>query len=285
MPTPLLPTPLLPASVRLSIVIVSYNTRTDLERCLRSLRDTPAAIALDVVVVDNASGDGSADWVRANCPSVRLIEAGANLGFARANNLGIRATASELVLLLNPDTVVPPGAIDRMVGVLDSHPGVSALGPRLIDAGGNPELSWGAMIGPAAEWRQKRLMRGLAARDATALAEVDRLSREERVVDWVSGACLLVRRAAADAVGLLDERFFMYTEDVDFCASLRARGGQIRFTPAAEVIHLRGRSAATAPAATHARYRQSQVAFYRKHHPRWVPLLRLYFALRGVRVS
>ena len=270
---------------RVSVVIVSYNTRADLERCLRSLGDTPAAIAVDVVVVDNASGDGSSDWVRANCPAVRLIDAGDNLGFARANNLGIRATASELVLLLNPDTVVPPGAIDRMVGVLDRHPGVAALGPRLIDGAGNPELSWGAMISPAAEWRQKRLMHGLATREAAALAGVDRLSREERVVDWVSGACLLVRRAATEAVGLLDERFFMYTEDVDFCASLRAQGGQILFTPAAEVIHLRGRSAATAPAATNVRYRQSHLAFYRKHHPRWVPLLRLFLALRGVRAG
>ncbi len=270
---------------RLSVVIVSYNTRADLERCLRSLGDTPAAIAVDVVVVDNASGDGSPDWVRANCPAVRLIDAGDNLGFARANNLGIRATASELVLLLNPDTVVPPGAIDRMIGVLDRHPGVAALGPRLIDGAGNPELSWGAMISPAAEWRQKRLMHGLATREAGALAGVDRLSREERVVDWVSGACLLVRRVAAEGVGLLDERFFMYTEDVDFCASLRAQDGQILFTPAAEVIHLRGRSAATAPAATNVRYRQSHLAFYRKHHPRWAPLLRLYLALRGVRVE
>ena len=280
-----MPAPPEQPGARLSIVIVSYNTRVDLARCLRSLQDTPPAIALDVVVVDNASEDGSAGWVRANCPADRLIDAGDNLGFARANNLGIRATASELVLLLNPDTVVPPGAIDRMVGVLDRHPGVAALGPRLIDGAGNPELSWGAMISPAAEWRQKRLMQGLAAREAAVLAEVDRLSREERVVDWVSGACLLVRRAAAEAVGLLDERFFMYTEDVDFCASLRAQGGQILFTPAAEVIHLRGRSAATAPAATNVRYRQSHLAFYRKHHPRWVPLLRLFLALRGVRAG
>ena len=285
MNAPLMPTPPRPAEVRLSIVIVSYNTRIDLERCLRSLRDTPPAITLDVVVVDNASADGSAGWVRTNCPSVQLIEAGANLGFARANNLGIRATASELVLLLNSDTVVPPGAIDRMIGVLDGRPGVAALGPRLIDGAGNPELSWGSMISPTAEWRQKRLMQGLAAREATALAAVERLSREARLVDWVSGACLLVRRAAAEAVGLLDERFFMYTEDVDFCAALRARGRQILFTPAAEIIHLRGRSAATAPAATNLRYRQSHLAFYRKHHPRWAPLLGLYLALRGVRVE
>lgn len=266
---------------RLTIVIVSYNTKADLARCLGSLRDTPPEVPLEVVVVDNGSRDGSPAWVREHCPGVRLIEANENLGFARANNLGIRATHGELILLLNSDTIVPPRAIDRLVAALDQHPRAAAAGPRLIDGAGNPELSWGEMISPRAEWRQRRLMQGLASGDAATGALVERLSREERTVDWVSGACLLVRREAAEAVGLLDERYFMYTEDVDFCAALRARGSEILFTPAAEVIHLRGRSAATAPAATNTRYRESHLAFYRKHHPRWVPVLRLYLALRG----
>ena len=97
----------------------------------------------------------------------------------------------------------------------------------------------------------------------------------------MSGACLLVRRADAEAVGLLDERFFMYTEDVDFCAAIRARGRRIVFTPDVEIVHLRGRSAASAPRATHAAYRRSHLAFYQKHHPAWVPVLRLYLKLRG----
>lgn len=266
---------------RVTVVIVSYNTKGDLARCLGSLRDTPPEVPLQTVVVDNASRDGSAVLVREQFPEVRLIEAGDNLGFARANNLGIRATASELVLLLNSDTVVPPHALDRLVAALDRHPEAAAAGPRLTDGAGNPELSWGQMISPRAEWRQRALMRGLARGDADATALVEKLSREERTVDWVSGACLLVRRDAADAVGLLDERYFMYTEDVDFCSALRARGGTILFAPSAEVVHLRGRSAATAPAATNARYRESHLAFYRKHHPRWVPILRLFLALRG----
>lgn len=271
------------APPRVTVVVVSYNTQGDLARCLQAFVDTPPEVSHQVVVVDNASRDGSAAMVRKRFPAVRLIEAGDNLGFARANNLAIRLTDSELVLLLNSDAMVPPHALDRLVAALDRHPEAGAAGPRLIDGGGTPELSWGQMISPAAEWRQRALMRRLAARDRKALEEVDRLSREERRVDWVSGACLLVRRAAAVAAGLLDERFFMYTEDVDFCASLRAGGWQVIFTPAAEVIHLRGRSAATAPAATSARYRESHLAFYRKHHPRWVPVLRLYNLLRAGR--
>jgi GT2 family glycosyltransferase len=101
-------------------------------------------------------------------------------------------------------------------------------------------------------------------------------------VDWVSGACLLVRRAAAEQVGLLDERYFMYCEDVDFCAALRAAGHRILYAPEVVVTHLRGRSRATAPAATTRRYRDSQLAFYRKHHPRWARLLRWYLAARDI---
>src|SRR5262249_19529089 len=120
--------------------------------------------------------------------------------------------------------------------------------------------------------RQKRIARG---------GGVEALTRRRQYPDWVSGACLLVRRTDADAVGGLDERFFMYTEDVDFCAAIRARGRRVLFTPAVEVVHLRGRSAAAAPpAATNAAYRRSRIAFYAKHHPAWVPLLRLYLRLR-----
>ena len=105
--------------------------------------------------------------------------------------------------------------------------------------------------------------------------------RRERYVDWVSGACLLVQRGAAEQAGLLDERYFLYTEDVDFCAAIRRQGQRVLFAPAAEIVHLRGRSRATAPAAMDAAYRRSHLAFYDKHHPRWAPLLRFYLRLKG----
>ena len=113
------------------------------------------------------------------------------------------------------------------------------------------------------------------------VAQVEALTQREQRPDWVTGACLVVRRADAEAVGLLDERFFMYTEDVDFCASIRGLGLGVLFTPAVQVTHLRGRSAAAAPAATRAAYERSHLAFYRKHHPAWVPALRLFRAVRA----
>lgn len=268
---------------RLAIVIVNFNTRAELSRCLDSLISQPPTTPHDIVVVDNASTDDSVGIVRARWPSVRIIEAGANLGFARANNLGIRATASELVLLLNSDTVVPPGTIDTLVRWLDTHPGAAVVGPRLVDAHGRAELSWGWMVSPWHELRQKLLTRGHDRGVGLLSRRVERLTRRERRVDWVSGACLLARRAAAEHAGLLDERYFMYLEDVDFCAAIRAHGGDIVFMPTAEVVHLRGRSRAKAPQATDAAYRRSHVAFYEKHHPLWAPLLRVYLRVRGQR--
>jgi GT2 family glycosyltransferase len=259
--------------ITLSIIIVSFNARADLERCLGSLRTPPPAAPHEILVVDNGSTDGSADAAR-RWPDVRVIEAGANLGFARANNLGIRASTGMNILLLNSDTVVPPGAIDGLLAELERDSDVAVVGPRLVDGAGHAELSFGRMIGPLNELRQKRLARSGA---------VDALTRQRQAPDWVSGACLLVRRADAEAVGGLDERYFMYTEDVDFCAAIRARGRRILFTPEVEIVHLRGRSAAGALAATREHYRRSQIAFYEKHHPTWAPLLRVYLGWRGVR--
>jgi GT2 family glycosyltransferase len=250
----------------LSIIIVSFNARADLERCLESLRAAPPAVAHEIIVVDNGSTDGSVDAAR-RFPGVRVIEAGANLGFARANNIGIRESTGVNLLLLNSDTVVSSGSIDRLLDELDRDSSVAVVGPRLVDGDGRAELSFGRMIGPLNELRQKRLARSAA---------VEQLTRRRQYPDWVSGACLLVRRTDAEAAGGLDERFFMYTEDVDFCAAVRALGRRILFTPDVEVVHLRGRSAASAPAATRDHYRRSQIAFYEKHHPRWVPLLKLY---------
>jgi N-acetylglucosaminyl-diphospho-decaprenol L-rhamnosyltransferase len=256
--------------VDLSIVIVSFNARADLEQCLQSLQDAPPARSHEIVVVDNASADGSADAARRH-PGVLVVDTGANLGFARGTNVGIRASHGRTLLLLNSDTIVPPGAIDTLAGALDRHQDVAVVGPRLVDAAGRAELSFGKMIGPFAELRQKWIAKG----------DVDALTRREHFPDWVSGACLLVRRDDAEAVGLLDERYVMYLEDVDFCAAIRARGRRILFTPDVEITHLRGRSRRAAPAATNRAYRRSQIAFYVKHHPRWAPLLKLYLKARG----
>jgi N-acetylglucosaminyl-diphospho-decaprenol L-rhamnosyltransferase len=265
---------------RLSIVIVTYNSIADINACLDSLMRHPPSTDHEIVIVDNASTDGTAAAIRSRWHGVRLIDAAANLGFARANNIGIRQTFGSLILLLNPDTSVPAGSLDTLVAALEARPDVAVAGPRLVGTDGRVELSFGRMLSPLAELRQKFLVEGSRRRGRIA-AYVESITRKPQEVDWVSGACLLVRRADAEAVGLMDERFFMYAEDVDFCASVRARGRRVLFCPAAEIVHRRGRSRATASAATERAYRRSQLAFYEKHHPGWVAWLRWYLKLRG----
>lgn len=264
----------------LDIIIVNYNAREDLLRCLGSLRAAPPQRPHHIVVVDNASPDGSAEAVGREFSDVQVIEMGRNAGFAAANNTGIRATAAPLIVLLNSDTLVPAGALDRLCDRLEAT-GAAAAGPRLLDANGAPEMSWGPMLTPLAEWRQARLVRAAEQGATSAQAQVKERTSTERDVDWVSGACLLVTRRAAVAAGLLDERYFIYEEDVDFCAALRAGGGRILFTPAAEITHLRGRSIANAPTRRPSHYDESHLKFYAKHAPHWVPWLSLWLRLRG----
>ena len=264
---------------RLSIIIVTYNSMGHIDECLRSLVEHRPAVDHEIVVVDNASTDGTAAAIRARWNGVRVIDAGANLGFARANNLGIQQTFGELILLLNPDTSIPARAVDMLVGALETRPDVAIAGPRLVNADGHAELSFGRMLSPLAEVRQKALVRG-SERGGPIAMYVESMTRRERDVDWVSGACLLVRRTDAESVGLMDERYFMYAEDVDFCAAVRARGRRVLFYPAAEIVHIRGQSRATASAAAERAYRRSQMAFYEKHHPGWAPWLRWYLKIR-----
>jgi N-acetylglucosaminyl-diphospho-decaprenol L-rhamnosyltransferase len=266
---------------RLAILIVSYNSRSDLETVLRSLTETPPTVPHEIVVVDNASTDSTPAYIRERWPGVRLIASESNLGFAQANNLGIRNTSSELVLLVNPDTIVSGSDVDRLVFVLESQPDVAVVGPRIVDGTGRAELSFGAMISPWAELRQKILVRGNDRGVSPITAIVDRMTRRTRRVDWVSGACLLIRRQDLDQVGGFDPRFFMYAEDVDLCAAVRAQGRSVLFSAEPQVVHLRGRSGVAAPERVRQAYRRSQVAFYAKHHPGWLPFLKAYLKIRG----
>ncbi|MGE0449849.1 MAG: glycosyltransferase family 2 protein [Vicinamibacterales bacterium] len=265
--------------IDLSIVIVSFNAAADLRRCLESIAAAPPRASHEVVVVDNASIDGSAEMA-ARLPNVRVLRMPTNAGFAAANNVGIRETSGLHVLLLNSDTIVPAGAIDRLLARIRGDASIGIVGPRLVDAAGRAELSFGSMLTPWTEWQRSRLARALARGDRSAVARVEALTRREQTPDWVTGACLLVRRTDAEAVGLLDERYFMYTEDVDFCAAIRRLGRRVLFVPDVEIVHLRGRSGASAPGATRAAYERSHLAFYEKHHPWLAAALRLFRAWR-----
>jgi GT2 family glycosyltransferase len=262
------------------VIIVTHNTRDDLLGCLAGLAASPPARLGRILVVDNASTDGSVDAVRRQRPDVMVVALDRNAGFAAANNVALRRATAPLVLLLNPDTAVPAGSLDALADRLDAT-GAVAAGPRLVDRAGRPEVSFGPMLSPLAEVRQLWRGRLAASRWPPARRVVARLVARERDVDWVSGACLLVRREAVLAAGLFDERYFMYEEDVDLCAALRARGGRILFTPHAQVIHFRGGSARLSGGASRRHYDRSHLAFYEKHAPGWAPVLRAWLRMRG----
>jgi N-acetylglucosaminyl-diphospho-decaprenol L-rhamnosyltransferase len=268
---------------RLAIVVVTHNARDEVARMLDSLATAPPSVPHEIVIVDNASTDGAPELVRSRFPQIRVIEAGGNLGFAKANNIAIRATASDLVLLLNPDTIVPSGAIDRLTARLDHFPGVAIIGPRIVDSDGHAELSIGGPVNPWREAARKTLLSLDARGYAFARRWIEGQTTREHDVEWVTGACLLVRRADADAVGLLDERYFLYLEDVDFCAAVRARGRRVLFSPVAQIVHLRGRSGVGEGGRARAAWHQSHLAYYRRHAPFWAPVLAWYQRLRPTR--
>ncbi len=253
------------APPRVTAVIVSYNTRDDLRRCLSSLRDH-AELPCRMVVVDNASADGSADMVQAEFPEARLIRNRENVGFSRANNQGLREAAGPYVLVLNSDAALIPGALPALVALLDARPRVGALGPRTLNPDGSVQVSFGPALTPLAEWRQRRLVRGVKRRDAEALAEAEARAALESEPDWVSGSCLLARKEALDTVGGFDETFFLYEEDVDLCLRLRRAGWSVVFTPAATVVHHLGRSMQADPARAGLEYHRSHLRYYRKHN-------------------
>jgi len=250
--------------VDLSIIVVSYNTRELLCDCLTSIAETVGDLACETIVVDNASIDGSAPMVRRYFPGVRLIRSPENRGFAAANNLGIAVSRGRHVLLLNSDAVLMPGTARAMVDFLDAHPGAGMVGARLLNPDGSFQYSYADFPSLTGELL---LLTRLAPMVYTPTYPSYPLERsvQERSVDWVSGACLMARRATIDAIGPLDESYFMYTEETDWCYRARRGGWSVHYLPEATVVHWVGQSAAAAPARRRRQVYRSKRLFLRKH--------------------
>jgi len=247
---------------RVDVVVVSYETRETLLECLAALVAEPTA---SVIVIDNASRDGTAAAVRERFPSVRLVANAENVGFARACNQGARESRARYLLFLNPDATLAPGSLGALAAILEARPRVGVVGPRTRSANGDIQVSTGPDLSLVSEIRQRRLVRGVARRDAAILVEAEGLHAVEREVDWVSGACLMIRREAFDAVSGFDERFFLYEEDADLCRRVRAAGWKVLFSPGAEASHALGRSMARSPERARLEYQRSHRLYYRKH--------------------
>jgi GT2 family glycosyltransferase len=245
------------------------------------------SLPLEVVVVDNASSDGSAAAIRERFPAARVEALAENVGFARASNVGWRRAEGRYVLFLNSDAEVRPLALESMVALLGAHSDVGIVGPRTRNTDGTLQVSCGLPLTPIGEWRQGRLVHGVRRRDPAALAALEARCAREHDAAWVSGSCLLVRRETLERLGGFDERFFLYEEDVDLCERARQAGLRVVHTPAAEVVHHLGRSMARA-ASSRVRYEydRSHLLYYRKHNGSFVTaLLRLYLAARAVALA
>lgn len=271
-------------SADIAVVVVNYNTGDYLAKCLRSVVDSAGDARLELVVVDNESRDGSAERAVGAVPEARLIRNRTNRGFAAAANQGIRATRAEHVMLLNPDAEVAAGTLAGLLKVASDNPRAGAIGPLVRDPDGGiypsarkvPTLAEAvghAFLGPFLP--ANRFSR------AYTMAGWDR--RTERDVEWVSGSSMLLRREALREVGLFDERFWLYVEDVDMCTRLRSAGWRVMFTPQLEVLHVGGVSTAGSRRMT-LEHSRSIYRYFAKHRAKGWRAVLLPFAWVALRL-
>jgi len=250
----------------LDVVIVSYRCEELLRECLTSLREHPPKREMSVHVVDNASGDGTAEMVRREFPEVSLTESERNLGFSAANNIAIRDSDTEYVLVLNPDTRLTDGALDRLLDLMDERPGIGISGPRLeLEDGSFDHAAKRSFPTPLSSLAH---FTGIGRRrEGGALAAYRAPEVDSGPVDAVNGAFMLIRREALDQVGLFDEGYWMYMEDLDLCYRFAEAGWLTWYDPAATVIHIKaGTSGPERSLRLNRAFHYGMYRFYRKHY-------------------
>jgi N-acetylglucosaminyl-diphospho-decaprenol L-rhamnosyltransferase len=280
----------------LGIVIVNYKTRDLLRECLQSIYESRGDFGYQVCVVDNCSQDGSCAMVEKEFSQVRLIESEVNGGYAYANNLGLRAfgfaptsdepseTTPRYALLLNTDILLPPSALQEMLDFLDTHPEAGVAGPRLVLADGNldlacrrsfpsPEISFYRMVGLSKLFPKSRRF----GRYNLTYLDPDEVTE----VDSVMGAFMLVRAEALKQVGLLDESFFMYGEDLDWAYRIKEAGWKVYYNPQVTVLHYKRASSRHSRRAVYEFYRAMHI-FYRKHYAATTPFWLHWLILSGI---
>ena len=253
--------------VKLSIVIICWNDLRVIGNCLRSIFEGTHAIDFEVIVSDNGSTDRSVEFIHDKYPAVRVLENRANLGFAKGNNAGIQASRGEYVLILNPDTIIHDGALDKLVAFADRHTQAGAFGCRVLNPDGSYQVS--ARLFPTV-WRYWV--------NALYLKKLQRLSSlfayeeyegwkgdSERDVDWQSGCCVMFRRELLEKLGGFDEQFFYHFEEVDLCRRVWNAGAPIRFTPEAVITHLGGQSVSRFPIRFEIEKHRSRYRYFYKH--------------------
>lgn len=248
-----------------AVVVVNWNTRNLLLRCIQCVYDVCAGSPPEVIVVDNASSDDSVLSIREHFPHIHIIENHENVGFARANNQGVQASSAPYVLLLNSDAFLTTGALQIMLDLMRHEPRAALVGAQLRNADGSfqsshtPFPSW---------WREFLILSGLGRmlKGPWYPSRRDEVEKGPQIVDYVDGACMLARRDVYLQLGGLDEGYFMYSEEVDLCLRLKQHGWQVWYQPAAQVVHLGGASSTSRRTERERDLYRSRLRFYRKHY-------------------
>jgi hypothetical protein len=265
----------------LSIVLVNFNDAAHLPECLSAIEVNAGNVDREVLVVDNASTDGSVALVAERFPRIRLIRNEKNEGFGRANNRAVRESRGEFLLFMNTDVVLHSGALDLLMEEMRTHPETGVVGPALLTPAGSFQASFGGRTSFFAEFAKKGLLNHLRTWSL-------RKDRSRREVRWVSGAFLLARRQAFLEAGGFDEGFFLYFEDLDLCERILDKGWRVIFLPDAASLHHGGASTSARWLRSRVEYRKSQLRFYRKHgSAASLFLLKAYlrFSLAGLSLS
>lgn len=271
----------------LSMIIVNWNTRDYLRRCLASIKANPARVESEVIVIDNASPDGSADMVRAEFPEARLIANDENLGYAAGNNQGIEVAVGRHLLLLNPDVEVKPGALDALMEFAESHPDAAAVGCRLVGEDGRVQRSlrsfpepWGVLFEYLKLSKAFPRSRRFASYRMTWF-DYDR----EIEVDQPMGSCLLMSRKAVDEIGMFAQEFPIFFNEVDWLYRAKQKGWEVYFTPSAEVIHAGGASTRQRKPAMVRESHRSMKLFYHKHYRGHITAPVYWFIIAAISIN
>ena len=275
--------------IDVSFIIVSWNAREYLLECLESIPLTVENCTYEIIVVDNDSSDGSPEAVEQRYPNARLIRTGSNLGFAKGNNIGIRESSGRFLCLMNSDVVLRRGCIDRLYERMRDNPKAGMMGPRVLNADGS--------LQPSCR-RFPSLFRSLCS--SLGLSSLNPMSSllggtfmtwwnhdDSRRVDVISGCFMFVQRRAIEQVGLLDEAFFMYGEDIDWCRRFNEGRWQVAFNPAAEAIHYGGASSSNCPVSMYVAMQESRFKYWKKHHGAFsrIGLASITLLHHGIRIA
>ena len=262
----------------LSIIIVNWNTKEYLLPCLREIFERGQGMSREVILIDNGSGDGSGDEVKKSFPSVHVIQNEENLGFAKAVNQGLKTSSGRYILLLNPDTRVKNDTTERLVSFMESCSDAAVAGAQLLNADGSKQNSIANFPSLASELLNKSLLRWLFPEKFPGKG---RNYSEPFEVDSVIGACMMVRREAMKQVGLLDEDYFLFLEETDWCYRMRKAGWRVYHVPQAEVYHFQGKGAEKEKKRAKVEYYRSRSLFFKKHRG----TLQWFFSVIGLMIK